>query len=194
MFDPLYRQFLEHFADAFYLQDSEGRFLDVNARACSILGYTKDELLQMRVRDIVVDFDDAAVDAMLQDTPAGTNYVLVDHHRRKDGSIVPVEVTVCVQMVEGKKQFFTLARDISKQVLHEEEILKLNAELAQRAEKSTQLWKRSTLLLDSVMSGTSDIVFVKDLQGRYLFANPAAHLVVNAPEGCMFFFRDSFIV
>ena len=183
MFDPLYRQFLEHFADAFYLQDSEGHFLDVNARACSILGYTKDELLQMRVRDIVVDFDDAAVDAMLQDTPAGTNYVLVDHHRCKDGRIVPVEVTVCVQMVEGKKQFFTLARDISKQVLHEEEILKLNAELAQQAEKSTQLWKRSTLLLDSVMSGTSDIVFVKDLQGRYLFANPAAHLVVNAHEG-----------
>ena len=185
MSDSLYRHFLEHFADAFYLQDSEGRFLDVNAQACSSLGYTKQEFLQMRVRDIVVDFDETALEAMRRDTPAGTNYVLIDHHRAKDGRIVPVEVTVCVQMVGEHKRFFTLARDISRQVLHEEEILKLNAELAQRAEESNQRWKRSTLLLDSVMRGTSDIVFVKDLQGRYLFANPAAHRVVKATEGTL---------
>ena len=43
MSDSLYRHFLEHFADAFYLQDSEGRFLDVNAQACYSLGYTKQE-------------------------------------------------------------------------------------------------------------------------------------------------------
>ena len=44
-------------ADAFFIHDGEGRFVDVNRRACESLGYTREELLQMTVLDIEQDFD-----------------------------------------------------------------------------------------------------------------------------------------
>lgn len=176
MSDSLYRQFLERFADAFFLQDQDGRFLDVNEQACTSLGYSKQELLQMSVRHIAVNYDEAALRRMWKGSLPGANYVVSDHHRCKNGSILPVEVTICCQLVNEEKCFFTLARSMSKQVQHAAEIQQLNTQLSKQAQESTRL-------LDSVMRGTSDIVFVKDLQGRYIFANPASDKVAHVEEG-----------
>lgn len=71
-----------------------------------------------------------------------------------------------------------MARDISERVRREEEIRQLNIELEQR-------WKDSSRLLNSVMRDTPDIVFVKDLDGRYLFSNPAADKVAGFAEGTL---------
>ena len=43
------RSLIEHAADAYFVHDFEGRFLDVNRRACESLGYTREELLRMTV-------------------------------------------------------------------------------------------------------------------------------------------------
>jgi PAS domain S-box-containing protein len=43
---------LNHASEASYLMDRQGRFLDVNREACRALGYTRDELLAMKVFDI----------------------------------------------------------------------------------------------------------------------------------------------
>ena len=183
MLNVLYRQFLESYADAFFLQNSEGRFLDVNEQACISLGYRREELLQMRVHEIAADYNDADLQRMWDDTAPGANYVIQDHHYRKDGSVLPVEVTISCQLVDGEKHYFTLARDMTETNRQVDEINKLNAELQQQIQERTRQWQDSTRLLNSVMRGTSDIVFVKDLQGRYLFANPASDKVARVPEG-----------
>jgi len=47
-----YRALFDEAGDAIFIHDVEGRFLDVNNMACSRLGYSRDELLLMRVQDI----------------------------------------------------------------------------------------------------------------------------------------------
>ncbi|QXZ09413.1 response regulator [Comamonas sp. Y33R10-2] len=174
----LYRQFLDHFADAFFLHDDCGQLLDVNMQACENLGYSRDELLALKVRHFSEGHNDAALLALWKSVEPGFNTVVEDRHVRKNGTLYPVEVKISCQLVEGRKLFYAMARDISERVQREAEIRKLNTELEQR-------WKDSSRLLNSVMRGTSDIVFVKDLNGRYLFSNPASDKMAGVPEGAM---------
>src|SRR5882757_5481472 len=71
--------------------DGEGRLLYANERACGWLGYTRDELRRLRIWDLDLGTTPerwAAVwEKTLIDGLAETSY------RRKDGSLVPVEVS-----------------------------------------------------------------------------------------------------
>jgi PAS domain S-box-containing protein len=52
-----FRTLIEQASDAFFLHDSDGRFLEVNLQACESLGYTREELLRMCVFDVEQDID-----------------------------------------------------------------------------------------------------------------------------------------
>ena len=43
----------EHVQDAFLLTDDQGHFIDVNPAACKLTGYSRAELLNLRVVDLV---------------------------------------------------------------------------------------------------------------------------------------------
>src|SRR5258708_6439311 len=47
----LTEKLLEHVADAVFVADLDGRIIDVNPAACSLLGYERQELLKMRPWD-----------------------------------------------------------------------------------------------------------------------------------------------
>jgi PAS domain S-box-containing protein len=91
----LFRMLLDQSNDAIHVLDPETLgFLDVNGKACLSLGYAREELLAMRVHDIVVGFDEdrsARVDHQLLDSRSA---IFEAVHRRKDGSTFPVEVSV----------------------------------------------------------------------------------------------------
>ena len=46
---------LEHGPVAVFVAGDDGRYLAVNAYACELLGYTRSELLELRVHDVAVD-------------------------------------------------------------------------------------------------------------------------------------------
>ncbi len=50
-----FRAFADHVADAYYLHDENGVVLDVNRRACDMLGYTREELIGMKPKDFDAD-------------------------------------------------------------------------------------------------------------------------------------------
>lgn len=181
--DTPYRHLLDHFSDAFFVTDTQGRILDVNTQAYRELGYSLAELMAMHVADFALDYPVPELLALWQGMEPGAHAVTTNTHRRRDGSSFPVEVHITCQLVNGEKQFFTIAHDITERVRRDQEIQLLNAALEQQVEKSTQQWRHSTHLLDAVMRGTSDIVFVKDRQGRYVFANPAAEAITQMPPG-----------
>jgi len=68
---------------AVFVADDDGKYLAVNAYACELLGYEREELLSLRVTDVAVN-DDAASDyeKMIR---SGTQLGLTVL-RRKDGS------------------------------------------------------------------------------------------------------------
>lgn len=62
---------------------------------------------------------------------------------------------------------------------HVAELEMLNESLEQRVADRTQELNDNSTLLNSIINGTSDIVYVKDLQGRYLLFNTAAEEIVG---------------
>jgi PAS domain S-box-containing protein len=108
-----FRLLIEHAADAFFLHDADTRIVDVNRRACESLGYTREELLELRVQDFDSAFDDRAQDNWSRLVP-GKPETVERVHRRKDGITFPVEVRLGV-IDSGEDRFFlALVRDISE--------------------------------------------------------------------------------
>ncbi len=105
------RDLIELAPDAFFLADLDGRFMDVNQAACRMLGYQREELLSKTVADVVLPEDMlrlAAVRATLL-SPGKAN-MGEWRHRRKDGTVVTVEVSSKI-LPGGRWQAFV--RDIT---------------------------------------------------------------------------------
>jgi PAS domain S-box-containing protein len=89
-----HRNILQTAMDGYALVDLEGRLLEVNRAMCRMSGYSADELLTMRIAD---------VEAVLTAEEIGAHIATVlergvdrfeTRHRRKDGTIIDVEVSV----------------------------------------------------------------------------------------------------
>ncbi|MFO0760025.1 MAG: PAS domain S-box protein [Byssovorax sp.] len=109
-----YATLVEQAADAVFVHDIEGRLLEVNRRACENLGYSQDELLQMRVTDVDVEFDAEAVQRAWSAIRPGAPVSSVGSHRRKDGTIFPVEIHVAAMDIGGERLFMAIVRDLTE--------------------------------------------------------------------------------
>ena len=123
-----FRTFVDHAADAFFLTDEQGRILDVNRRACESLGYTRDELIGMTPFDFV-DLEPTEVEDRIRHVLAGEAIAFESRHRRKDGTVFPVE-TRGKSFREGGRQFVVaMARDVTERKRLEEEVRRASARL-----------------------------------------------------------------
>jgi PAS domain S-box-containing protein len=122
-----FRTLIEQASDAFFLHDSEGRFLEVNRQACESLGYTREELLGMCVFDVEQDFDLGKAKQAWEQSEAGTAYTLQGRQRRKDGTEFPVEIRLSSYSIDGQKLHLGLARDITERQLAEEALRRSDA-------------------------------------------------------------------
>ena len=115
----LARALLEHAPDAVFVTDPNGRYIDVNAAACRLLGYTREEFLGMGIPDVLPPEVHGAYEQVRAEAYAGKahrgEWVLV----RKDGLRVPVEASSVV-LPDGRWQSFV--RDISDRKRAEAEL------------------------------------------------------------------------
>lgn len=112
-----YRRLFAYAADAVLVADAiSGRILDANESAARLHGYSGRELLRMRTRDL---------------RAAPREGVL--HHRRKDGTAFPVEVTETRLLIEeGRQARMVLVRDITERLKAAEAERALQHERLQR--------------------------------------------------------------
>jgi len=122
-----HRALMEQAADGIFLLDHTGRFLDVNARACALLGYRRDELLQFSIPDVMDPADLAATPVRFAEMRMGKTVINERRMRHKDGSIVRVEISAKV-LTDGRMQ--AIARDITERVRAREELERSAARLA----------------------------------------------------------------
>ena len=148
-----YLDLLENAADAFVVSDLDGRILDVNQQACASTGYTRDELLAMFVWDIEASHRKAEMMAAWPQLEPGRHLTCEGTHRRKDGSLFPVEIRLTPLDWEGRRCILTLARDATD---------RRKAELALRESQSQlqQIYDLSPVMMHSI-----------DEQGRIVKVN-----------------------
>lgn len=81
-------------ADPVYIADTQGRMISANDHACHELGYTLEEIQQLNLSEI--DVTPNIHEEIAKKLPALRDYSITfeSSHRRKDGSMFPVELKV----------------------------------------------------------------------------------------------------
>ena len=89
--EAYYRTILEHIGDAVFIAAPDSRYLDVNPRACELTGYSREELLRLRISDTYAAEERAAAAALVSEVATGRPVVLERSLVRKDGTVLTVE-------------------------------------------------------------------------------------------------------
>jgi two-component system cell cycle sensor histidine kinase/response regulator CckA len=155
-----YRALIEQAADAILIADATGQLIDANRKACDLMGYTRDELLQLGIADTYPPDDRLVAIQRLGALAAGHDVVAERRMRRKDGADFMVEVSV-TRLRDGRIQ--GIVRDITERK-HVESALRESEE------------RYHTLI-----EGVRDIIFALAPDGTVMSLNAAFETVTGWP-------------
>jgi PAS domain S-box-containing protein len=86
-----YRTLFDYAPDGILIVSPENIYIDANVSICQMLGYARDELIGLSVRDLVAEKDLPRIDPALSVIRAQTNHHREWDFRRKDGSLLQVD-------------------------------------------------------------------------------------------------------
>ncbi|MES2633124.1 MAG: response regulator [Pseudomonadota bacterium] len=156
---------LESSGPMFWLSKDTLSVTYANPAACKHLGYRLEELLGLHLTDFDVKFQ------VSQDLPL-VNAALAEfrrpltietRHRRKDGTLRDMEVTVFLTESAGNAMYICSVKDITAQK---------RAEAERNKQEAT---------LEALINSISDLIVYKDRDGRYLRCNTAFAAMVGRP-------------
>ncbi|MDD2365695.1 MAG: response regulator [Desulfuromonadaceae bacterium] len=117
-----YRTILQTAMDGFWIVDGEGWLLDVNKTYCRMSGYTVQELLTMRISDLEVLEGVGDTASRIRKIISSGEDRFESRHRRKDGSVFDVEVSVQYRQSDNGGRFVVFLQDISQHRKLEEQL------------------------------------------------------------------------
>ena len=123
------RQIFEGSRDAVFLSDEEGRFVAVNQAATELTGFSREELLAMRIPDLHDEPDLAAYRVFQRRILDGERILSEAPVRRKDGHKVAVEFNNSLVVISGRRLMHTAGRDITERKRAEEALRASKEEL-----------------------------------------------------------------
>jgi diguanylate cyclase (GGDEF)-like protein/PAS domain S-box-containing protein len=135
-----YRGALNAWADGVVLIDHDTtRIIDVNDSMCRRLGYTRDELIGEEVELLLAEDSTQQVREFhaRMSRSDGEFHVVRTQHSRKDGSLMPVEVTHRLVRTDAQAMVVAVARDITEWLQHEEALRRSEARFRALADLSS---------------------------------------------------------
>ncbi len=117
-----FRNLFQTIADSIMVIDPENALIsDVNSACESLYGYSKEELLKMTLQDVSHEPQKSV--AALEPTVKGRlTHVPERFHKKKDGTVFPVDITVGRLRANGKDFVYELIRDITERKAAEAKI------------------------------------------------------------------------
>jgi PAS domain S-box-containing protein len=106
---------VEHSGEPAYRVSADAKFLYVNDAACRQLGYSRQELLTMGIKDIDVQFPMERWGAYWNELKEKKFLQIETYHKSKDGRKFPVEISSNFARFGDTEYLYAFARDISEQ-------------------------------------------------------------------------------
>jgi PAS domain S-box-containing protein len=124
-----YRTLFDQAADALFLHDGRGRIIDLNPMATHLLGYSREEFLNLTVFDLEKDLPAKEIMNLWELLEPGEIRTVAGCLGRKDGSKVTVEVRLGVCFLEGERRYLAQVRDITDRLRTQEKLRALTAQI-----------------------------------------------------------------
>lgn len=131
--------------------DRESKFIYVNETACQTLGYSQEELLSMRMPDVLMNITEELLETIWEQIQKHQNTTFEASHLRKNGTELPIEISANYLEHENKEYCCLFTSNIGKQ---------------KDAEQQLQL-------ADKLIATTSEGILVCDPEGFVTSVNPA---------------------
>ena len=189
-----YRQLFTTESDAIVIFDKETTLVkDINYAALNLFGYDREELLQLKAADILADPGKAAHDEK-EIIDGNTHNILLQYHKKKDGTIFPAEVSSGAFVFQNRRMISTIIRDISERIQAEKELKKHHYHLEKLVKERTSLLASAVTKLkreieqrkqakDTLreskeqyrlsLEATPDPIVVYGIEGQASYVNPA---------------------
>jgi PAS domain S-box-containing protein len=137
-----FRGLLDKFNDGIYVESLSGEIFEANARACEMLGYTREEMLRLRVPDLLPPDLAESLPALFREVEKQGGLVLEAENIHKNGTMVPVEVSGSIIRYRGETALLVLVRDITERKRAQVELTRksLDLELAVKRLEEIEAW------------------------------------------------------
>ncbi|MCL4214498.1 MAG: PAS domain S-box protein [Gemmatimonadales bacterium] len=114
------RRLLATTQDGFVLADDRGIIVEVNAAYAAMTGYTAEELVGREIRSLEGELGEAEVEARIAEMVRAGGARFTTHHRRKDGRLLPLQVSTTILQQQDGPLVAAFVRDISEERAREE--------------------------------------------------------------------------
>ena len=148
-----FRELIEQASDGIFVTDKDGNFILVNSRYCEMLGYSRDELLQLHSEATYPEEEKEKRAQHRAEARERKTSLYERMIRRKDGTSFPAEVSI---KLLGKDNVQGIVRDITER------------------KKAQQSLAESESLKGAILESSLDGLITIDHQGNIVEFNPAA--------------------
>ncbi|HNB37014.1 MAG TPA: PAS domain S-box protein, partial [Anaerolineales bacterium] len=154
-----YRDLINAMNDTVWVIDTDMKFLDVNDSAVKTLGYSRDELLSMRVSDVDSAIEPGQIQQLIDRLGEEKIQVFESRHKARDGREFPVEISSSLVSYKGRTVVMSIARDITDR---------------KRAEQKAHL---AELRYRALIEYAPDGVVLIDTNGKFKYASPSVERI-----------------
>ncbi|MFC1477712.1 PAS domain S-box protein, partial [candidate division KSB1 bacterium] len=170
---------VDNAGDAVWWIDSDtAKILYVNHVAYKSLGYTKEEMLQLHIPDIDIDFPPEQWPHLVEKLKSGESMTFESRQKTSNGSIFPVELTVRYVEYEGSDHIIAFSRDITDRK-EKERVSRLAVEIGETLILNMTLREKLQVCSETLVKNL-DAAFVRiwtvDEEEKYLNLQASAGL------------------
>lgn len=143
--------------------DRNAKIIRANRKACEEIGFSREELLSMYVWDCNPNFPKELWNVHWEELKKQKTMFFTSEHRNKDGTIIPIEITLNYLHFNGKEYNFAYINNISER------------------KKSEATWQHREQEFRALVENAPDIIMRLDREFRYLYINPTVEKHLGVP-------------
>jgi len=149
-----YRTVVEMDTGAIFIETMEGRILECNTAGAKMFGYTKEEIIDLTIADLVPEEFAKKLLKIITDKETTHGIFLSRISLKKNGTIFPTEIATKIVNIGGKPRLIAYIRDITK---------------GKEAEKKL---RKARKMFVSLFTSTPEAALYHDENGRIININP----------------------